>query len=180
MDGASVTEQLIGCARSNNETLMASILEGKPSEEVAKIINTTVDPVGSGLLHLAAHHGALEVLDFMLDQEGVEIDPVDRLQRDTPLHRAVEFARGPGNADAGKQIVELLIECGAQPDPRNSSGKRPIDLASQSGLTGIVNSLRGAQYAAELAREHGADAGDGVVDEGDEGDEGDGDEGESE
>lgn len=178
MDGATVTEQLIGCARSNNESLMAEIFDKKSAEEIAKIINTTTDPVGSGLLHLAAHHGCLEVLDYLLDQEGVEIDPKDRLQSDTPLHRAVQFAAGPGNAAAGKQIVELLIECGAQPDPRNKSNKRPIDLATQYGLSEIVNSLRGAQYAAELAREAAGDGdgGDGVVDEDEDG--GDGEESE--
>lgn len=167
MEGASIAEQLIGAARSNNESLIESILKGKTPEEAAQLINTLRDPVGNGLLHLAAHHGSLETLDLLLDQEGVEIDPRNRLMSNTPLHQAVEFARGPGNAVVGQQVVELLIECGAQPNLRNSTGKMPIDIAISAGLMNIVNSLRGAQYAAEMSAGGGASAvdADGPLDE---------------
>lgn len=171
MEGASVSEQLVGAARSNNESLVESILKGKKPEEIAQLINTLRDPVGNSLLHLAAHHGSLETLYFLLDQEGVEIDPRNRLMSNTPLHQAVEFASGPGNAAVGQQVVELLIECGAQPNLRNSTGKKPIDIAISAGLTDIVTSLRGAQYAAEMAASGGASAADadGPMDEVDEG-----------
>lgn len=175
MEGASTTEQLIGAARSNNESLIESLLKDKSPADVAKVINTTTDPVGNTLLHLAAHHGSLETLDLLLDQEGVEIDPKNRLAGNTPLHSAVEFARGPGNAAIGLQIVNLLIECGAEPSPKNQSGKRPIDIAKLAGLTDVVNSLRGAQYAQEMTQSYAGEA-DGPVDgpaEGEEGAEGD-------
>lgn len=155
MEGASVTEQLVGAARSNNEALIENLIKGKSAAETASIINNTLDPVGNSLLHLAAHHGSLETLDLLLDQEGVEIDPRNRLAGNTPLHQAVEFAQRPGNADLGLHIVDLLIECGADPSLKNNAGKRPIDIAQQAGLQNVVNSLRGAQYAAEMARSMG-------------------------
>lgn len=170
MEGASTTEQLIGAARSNNESLVESLLKGKSPEEIAEIINTTTDPVGNTLLHLAAHHGSLETLDLLLDQEGVEIDPKNRLVGNTPLHNAVEFARGPGNGPIGLQVVDLLIECGAEPSPRNQTGKRPIDIAQLAGLTDVVTSLRGAQYAQEMAQSFTGEA-DGPADGPVEGDE---------
>ena len=37
-------------------------------------LNTTTDALGSSALHIAAKHGAYDVLDIILDQEGVEID----------------------------------------------------------------------------------------------------------
>lgn len=54
---------------------------------------------------------------MLLDQEGVEVDPVDRLEKDTPLHKAVRFVNGlvKEEWDAGASIVELLLDAGADP-----------------------------------------------------------------
>lgn len=149
MEGASVAEQLIGAARSNNESLIESLIAGKSKAEVAKLLNTTVDPVGNGLLHLAAGNGALEVVDLILDQEGVEIEHLNRLQHNTPLFCAVEYAvKDPAG---GIPIVELLIEAGANPSPKNKAGKRPKDVAKD--IPELMDVLMGAQLATELQRE---------------------------
>lgn len=56
-----------------------------------------------------------EVLDTLLDQENLEVDPLDRLERDTPLHKAVRFVNGLSKEEweAGNSIVELLLDAGA-------------------------------------------------------------------
>ena len=61
-----------------------------------------------------------EVLDLLLDQEGLEVDPIDRLEADTPLHKAVRFVNGLSRTDweAGSSLVELLLDAGA--DPRSA------------------------------------------------------------
>ena len=53
----------------------------------------------------------------MLDQEGVEVDPLDRLEKETPLHKAVRFVNGLPTEkwDAGKDVVDLLLDAGADP-----------------------------------------------------------------
>ena len=58
-----------------------------------------------------------DVLDMLLDQEGVEVDPLDRLEKDTPLHKAVRFVNGLAKEEweAGASIVELLLDAGADP-----------------------------------------------------------------
>ena len=58
-----------------------------------------------------------DVLDMLLDQEGVEVDPVDRLEKDTPLQKAVRFVNGLAKEEweAGASIVELLLDAGADP-----------------------------------------------------------------
>lgn len=66
-----------------------------------------------------------EVLDTLLDQEGLEVDPIDRLDGDTPLHKAVRFVNGLSKEEweSGASIVELLIDAGADPryrDPQSS------------------------------------------------------------
>lgn len=62
-----------------------------------------------------------EVLDLLLDQEGLEVDPIDRLEADTPLHKAVRFVNGLSKPDweVGSSLVELLLDAGA--DPRSVS-----------------------------------------------------------
>jgi uncharacterized protein len=58
-----------------------------------------------------------EVLDHLLDQEGLEVDPIDRMDGDTPLHKAVRFTNNLSKSDkeAGASFVELLIDAGADP-----------------------------------------------------------------
>ena len=58
-----------------------------------------------------------EVLDMLLDQEGLEVDPIDRMESDTPLHKAVRFVNGLSKADweNGASITELLLDAGADP-----------------------------------------------------------------
>lgn len=58
-----------------------------------------------------------DVLDLLLDQEGLEVDPIDRLEADTPLHKAVRFVNGLSKPDweAGSSLVELLLDAGADP-----------------------------------------------------------------
>ncbi len=58
-----------------------------------------------------------EVLDRLLDVEGLEVDPIDRLEGDTPLHKAVRAVNGlPQEAwDEAAALVELLLDAGADP-----------------------------------------------------------------
>lgn len=58
-----------------------------------------------------------EVLDTLLDQEGLEVDPLDRLEADSPLHKAVRFVNGLPKPDweAGGSLIELLLDAGADP-----------------------------------------------------------------
>lgn len=77
------------------------------------------DEVGSRGEDRANTYGDVtdEVLDSLLDQEGLEVDPVDRLEGDIPLHKAVRFANGlaEGEWGVGVELVELLLDAGADP-----------------------------------------------------------------
>ena len=56
-------------------------------------------------------------MDMILDQEGVEVDPRDRIDRDTPLHQAVRFVNGRIREEweEAKALPELLLDAGADP-----------------------------------------------------------------
>ncbi|GMM51367.1 hypothetical protein DASB73_023250 [Starmerella bacillaris] len=162
MEGASFEERIIGAVRSNNNDILVELLADKSDEDKAKIINTTTDPVGRTLLHLASLYGNYDVLYSLLDQDNVEIDPLDRLEGNTPLHFAVKFSAG--DEPVGKEVVNLLIECGADVNIKNKAGKKPIDIARASKLSEITFLLVGAQYASEMGAEAGADTVSGDVD----------------
>lgn len=55
----------------------------------------------------------VEALDHLLDQEGLEVDPINRMERETPLHKAVQYANK--EKEHGLQVVEMLIDAGADP-----------------------------------------------------------------
>lgn len=54
---------------------------------------------------------------MLLDQEGLEVDPLDRLEGDTPLHKSVRFVNElPKEKWQGAAaLVELLLDAGADP-----------------------------------------------------------------
>jgi hypothetical protein len=67
-----------------------------------------------------------------LDQEGLEIDEIDRMEQDTPLHKAVRYCNSLDKsewADHGHPVVEILLDAGCDPRIRNKAKLKPIELA---------------------------------------------------
>ena len=56
-----------------------------------------------------------DVLEELLDHEGVEVDPLDRLEADSPLHKAVRYVNALRAEEwaGAAPLVELLVEAGA-------------------------------------------------------------------
>jgi hypothetical protein len=71
-----------------------------------------------------------EVLDVLLDQEGLEIDEIDRMEKDTPLHKAVRYVNTltKGEWESGHPIVEILLDAGCDPRIRNKAKLKPMEL----------------------------------------------------
>ena len=98
---------------------------------MASLLNNTLDPLGRTALHICAAGGADDVLDLLLDQEGVEVEPRERHGGDTPLHCAVRYVLENWAGCAGEEEemkglmvgVELLLDAGADPRVRNEFGR---------------------------------------------------------
>ena len=119
--GATPRELLIEASRRNNTSLLSETLASKPlnsdASTIAKFLNTTTDALGASALHIAAQYGSYEVLDMILDQEGVEIDGQEKRDGDTCLHKAVRYCSelGMGDWERGKAVVEILVDAGCDP-----------------------------------------------------------------
>ncbi|KAK3670207.1 hypothetical protein LTR78_009862 [Recurvomyces mirabilis] len=165
-EGASPKEQLIESCRRNNPELLTTLLHHPPfhkhPKETAHFLNTTTDALGAGALHVAAQYGSYEVLDLILDQEGVEIDGRDRREGDTCLHKAVRYCNtlSPEEWADGKMVVDILVDAGCDPRIRNKAKLRPIDLVDPRN-----KDVRTALQHAEMAMTAGGDV---VVEDDDE------------
>ncbi|ANB13472.1 hypothetical protein AWJ20_1765 [Sugiyamaella lignohabitans] len=154
--GATLAEQIIEAARRNNVELLDEVLsdatQGIPEgdekhrvESIAKLINEARDPLGNTALHITARNGHYEVMDQILDQEGVEVDPVNLLEGDTPLHCAVRYANA-GEPEHGTFIVEELVEAGADPRIKNKHQQKAVELISVPNEK-LEEILAGAEFA---------------------------------
>ncbi|KAH3909241.1 hypothetical protein HBI56_187510 [Parastagonospora nodorum] len=172
-EGASPRELIFESCRRNNTTLLEETLEnvassakksgGKPTELIAQLLNSARDGVGNGALHVAATNGSYEVIDILLDQEGLEIDEIDRMEQDTPLHKAVRYVNSLDKSDwagHGHPIVEILLDAGCDPRIRNKAKLKPVELADPRNAE-----LRSILQKGEFAMQAGGD----VVEEDDDG-----------
>ncbi|KAI9883679.1 MAG: hypothetical protein M1823_004561 [Watsoniomyces obsoletus] len=154
-EGATPRELVLEASRRDNVELLQEVIDKlsktagpKSTERVAEVLNNAFDGVGNHALHLAATHGSYEVMDLILDQEGVEVDPIDRFERDTPLHKAVRFVNSLPHYkwEGAKMLVNLLIDAGADPRVRNKAKLKPADLVDPAN-NDLRLTLRGAEYA---------------------------------
>lgn len=89
-----------------------------------------------------------EILDILLDQEGIEIDLTDRIEGDLPLHKAVRYANSLPKNDwpAGTPIVEILLDAGCDPRIRNKAKLKPVELVDPRN-TALREVLRKGEVA---------------------------------
>lgn len=173
-DGASPKELLFESCRRNNTALLNDLLSQPPlssdPSKIADFLNTTADSLGASGLHIAARYGAYEVLDIILDQEGVEIDHQEKREGDTCLHTVIRYINGlrPDEWEGeGKALAEILTDAGCDPRSRNKARLRAVDLLDPRNQ--VVKSVL---QKAELQFMAGGD----VIDEDDDGPNGPGSE----
>lgn len=81
-----------------------------------------------------------DVLDALLDIEFLEVDPLNRRDKETPLHSAVRYAN-EREVELGEAMVKMLVDAGADPRIRDSHGRKPADTCTPraSGAKGILS-----------------------------------------
>lgn len=148
-EGASSKEQLLDAARRNNLDLFNTVLGlyAEKENDFVSLINDAKDPFGNSSLHLCCKYGSWDVLDAILDYEGVEINEQNTIDGDTPLHLCVKYCHQ--EPEFGYFIAENLIEVGADPRIKNKANQKPLDLIHSTELENLINLLQGAEIAAD-------------------------------
>lgn len=85
-----------------------------------------------------------DVLDQLLDIEQLEVDPLTRRDKETPLHSAVRYAN-EREVDLGEAMVKMLVEAGADPRIRDSHNRKPADTCTPR-TDGVKEILRQEEY----------------------------------
>ncbi|EIM92840.1 ankyrin [Stereum hirsutum FP-91666 SS1] len=114
--GASTNERLLAAARTDNEELLLEVFQQEDLD-----INHQ-DGLGNTALHIAVSHGSTDVLEHILTHEDCDVDPVNRLDKATPLHLAVQTE----DPEMRRYLVESLLEAGANTNVKDKHGDTPM------------------------------------------------------
>ncbi|KAG6830097.1 hypothetical protein H0H92_002270 [Tricholoma furcatifolium] len=153
--GASSNERLIAAARTDNEDLLLEVFEQGDFD-----INC-YDALGNTPLHNAVSHGSTEVLEHILSCDGCDVDPLNTLEKATPLHLAVRIE----HTALRKHIVESLLEAGADTRIKDKNGETPLDLLplEEREIRGLIMKARAQESVAadDIAEDDDDDEGSG-------------------
>ncbi len=102
------------------------------------------DKNGVTPLHHAVRFRSPAAVSALL-AHGACVNQVCKRSGSTALHRAVTNTGAPGTAGkqaAARQIIELLLGAGADPDLRNKRGRRPIDYVKDAEIRALLSRKR--------------------------------------
>ncbi|CAG8770853.1 35132_t:CDS:2, partial [Racocetra persica] len=134
-------ELLLMAAKQDSEDILEDIFSQPDSYDI-----NYSDSVGNTALHYAAQRGSLAAVDLLLQQEDINIDAQNRLELETPLHMAVKYTDDPSVAF---EIVQLLVNNGADPRIQNKNKQRPIQLVDSNNQE-LRNLLQKATLALQM------------------------------
>ncbi|KAI0066521.1 ankyrin [Artomyces pyxidatus] len=139
--GASNNERLLAAARQDNEEMLLEILEEGNFD-----INFQ-DGLGNTALHYAASLGSTDVLEHILSHDECDVDPINRLEKATPLHLAVKLE----DPELRKFVVESLLDAGADTRIKDKEGDTPLDYVPADD-TEIRALIRKAQAQSSVSQ----------------------------
>ncbi|OCB90376.1 ankyrin [Sanghuangporus baumii] len=179
-DGASNNERLLAAAREDNEEILLEVFEegnfdinfkdGQATGVVnvdAYNLNTYYSTTRHLALHYAVSHGSTTALEHLLEYDGCDVDPINRLEGATPLHLALKLE----DPELRLHIANSLLEAGADTTIKDKEGDTALDLL-QPGDDELRKLIRKSQASSSVSK------GDIANDDDDEGSEGSGSESE--
>ncbi|PFH48126.1 hypothetical protein AMATHDRAFT_150600, partial [Amanita thiersii Skay4041] len=132
-------ERLLAAARTDNLDLLLEVFEQGGFD-----INCQ-DSLGNTR---KAAQGSTEVLEHILSHEDCDVDPVNRIERETPLHLAVKLK----DEEVKSYVVESLLDAGADTTIKNKYGETALDSVSTSDQR-VRALLRKAQASASVSHD---------------------------
>ncbi|KAF8940354.1 ankyrin repeat-containing domain protein [Dissophora ornata] len=158
-DGASNNELLMAACKSDNLEMLEEVLS---SESTTFDVNYA-DGLGNTALHNAAHNASTECLEILLYFDGIKVNVANRIEGDTPLHKAAAY----NDPDVALGMVKLLVAQGASLNSLNKQKQKPVDIAPSDTHQGVKDYLEraalGSQFdLKDIAAEDDDDESDGV------------------
>ncbi|KAF7331339.1 Ankyrin [Mycena kentingensis (nom. inval.)] len=138
--GASNNERLLAAARADNEEMLLEVFEQGGFD-----INFA-DGLGNTALHYAASSGCTDVLEHILEHDECDVDPINRLEKATPLHLAARIEE----PELRKAVFTSLIDAGADIQIKDKNGDTAADLLPKED-TEIHALLRKARAQATIS-----------------------------
>jgi len=103
-----------------------------------------IDKNGVTPLHFAVRFRSPAAVQTLL-AHGARVNQVCQRSGSTPLHRAVTSTGAPSTAGKQtevKQIIQLLLNFGADPSIKNKNGKRPADYVRDEAILKLLKGKR--------------------------------------
>lgn len=103
-----------------------------------------------------------DAIDFLFSQDGLECDPINRVEGDTPVHSAIRWTSQQTDAEdrqLGAALVEMMLSDGASTRIRNKQRRTPLQLVEvvDKGNEALKEIIRRQEYE-ELNRGDFVDA----------------------
>lgn len=136
----SIDFPLHEAARRGNMSFLNECLQNKIS------VNG-LDKSGSTAVYWAAHSGQLDCLKALMGSGGATINAQNKLG-DTALHAA--------SWKGHKEVVDLLLQAGANPHLKNKENKTPAELATSPDVAAALKRATGS-YPTDAVDYEGSD-----------------------
>jgi uncharacterized protein len=68
-------------------------------------------------------------MDELLNIEFLECDPLNKREKETPIHCAVKYAN-EREVDLGEAMAKMLIDAGGDPRVKDGLGRKPADICT--------------------------------------------------
>jgi len=117
-------------------------------------------------LGISASQGSTEVLEYILTHEDCDVDPVNYILKQTPLHLAAQLE----DPKLRQEVVESLLDAGADMSIKDKSQSTALDYVAETD-TEIIKLFRRAQAVNAVNQDDIASDDEGNEDSGDGSDE---------
>ncbi|KAI9488016.1 ankyrin repeat-containing domain protein, partial [Zychaea mexicana] len=118
----TIDKLMLSTCRNDQEDVLGDLLKEGSCDP------NFVDGAGNTAAHYAAQFGSIGCLELLVNLDDIDFDVKNRLEGDTPLHKAVQHQSE--DVPMAVAMVEILLEAGADPNIENRNKLTPITLVN--------------------------------------------------